>query len=240
MKTNKIQNVVRARLAGFAAKIAEITEIEHSSTNGDLRETVLKDLVTSVLPKQFSVRSGFICDVLGGVSRQLDLVVVDNTCTPEILLQGDAAFIPVEAALVVIEIKATIKTGEKGTLEQVKKQIDSVVALQPMIINGCVENLPTSRKIEYKIPFLVFGFSSDVSKDNLLHWLNETQNLNGICVFQREYQWKSLKEGIMSRNADGTHSELLLFASSVVSAAETISAMRIGVPRNMYAYIEGV
>ncbi len=226
MKTNKIQNVVRARLAGFAAKIAEITEIEHSSTNGDLRETVLKDLVTSVLPKQFSVRSGFICDVLGGVSRQLDLVVVDNTCTPEILLQGD-------------EIKATIKTGEKGTLEQVKKQIDSVVALQPVVINGCVENLPTSRKIEYKIPFLVFGFSSDVSKDSLLHWLNETQNLNGICVFQREYQWKSL-EGITSRNADGTHSELLLFASSVVSAAETISAMRIGVPRNMYAYIEGV
>lgn len=113
MKTNKIQNVVRARLAGFAAKIAEITEIEHSSTNGDLRETVLKDLVTSILPKQFSVRSGFICDVFGGVSRQLDLVVVDNTCTPEVLLQGDAAFIPVEAALVVIEIKATIKTGKK-------------------------------------------------------------------------------------------------------------------------------
>ena len=231
---NKIQRVVRARIASFTSSILEIDSVDHSSTNGDLRETILKRLLTAILPKQFSVRSGFICDATGGVSRQLDLVIIDNYRTPEILLDGDVDFIPVEAALMAIEVKSIVKAGNGGALHQLQSQINSVTSLKPVTVVTHSSNVQSS----YIVPFLLFGFKSDVTFDTLKSWFGELNGLNTICIFNRELRWRG--KNIEQQNPLDKHEEVLRFVAMVVEIAERVTGLRKEAPRNMHYYIAGI
>jgi len=236
MYKNKIQEVIKSKLAEVDSKIRAIKEVQHPGTNGDLRELIIKDLIALMLPKQFSIRSGFICDSIGGCSKQLDIIIIDNLRTPDLLLLDDVSFIPLEAALLVIEIKSVIQSSSKhnkGTIEQVKQQIKSVLSLQNIIINS-------NEKSVCKVPFILFGFSSHLSQRTLNKFLTENVNVFGVCVYQREYQGINREAKLEIKTNDEDFSELLAFLGDVVRAAELASGLRGSVPRNTHAYIKGI
>lgn len=80
---------------------------EHGTTIGTFREVLWKDLFEQLVPKKFVVeQSVFIMDSNGKVSKEVDLVILDEIYTPYIFRQGHLKFIPIEAVAVAIECKS--------------------------------------------------------------------------------------------------------------------------------------
>ena len=233
MISNKIRNVMQARFRGFDAHIQEISELDHSGTNGDLRENLLKGVLTDVLPKRFVIRSGFICDLLGAVSPQLDIIIIDRQNTPELILESDVAFVPVESALAVIEVKASLHTGQKGALSQVEKQIREVLALR------VAKNPEPNVSLKYSVPFLLFAFNSNVSDDTLSTWFETQNNVRALCVWRDRILFKADGKSNLQKS-DGCSEELLMFCSFVVELAEQTLNARFGQVRNTYHYLRGL
>ncbi len=64
----------------FAAEFDELTrEISHNLTSGEARERVLITLLKKYLPSRMGIDSGFVIDALGGESKQIDVVIYDQT-----------------------------------------------------------------------------------------------------------------------------------------------------------------
>lgn len=82
-------------------------QAEHGTTIGTFREAVWKELFEQIVPKKFVVeQSVFILDSHGSVSKEVDLVILDEMYTPYIFRQGHLKFIPIEAVAVAIECKS--------------------------------------------------------------------------------------------------------------------------------------
>lgn len=80
---------------------------EHGTTIGTFREVLWKDLFEQLVPKKFVVeQSVFIMDSKRKVSKEVDLVILDEIYTPYIFRQGHLKFIPIEAVAVAIECKS--------------------------------------------------------------------------------------------------------------------------------------
>lgn len=88
-------------------------QAEHGTTIGTFREAVWKELFEQIVPKKFVVeQSVFILDSHGSVSKEVDLVILDEMYTPYIFRQGHLKFIPIEAVAVAIECKSENLDGE--------------------------------------------------------------------------------------------------------------------------------
>ena len=87
----------------------------HHGITGSHREFVWRELFERLIPKKFAIEeSVFIIDSKEGLSREVDLVIFDETYTPYIFRFGHLKFIPIEAVAVVVECKsANILTKEK-------------------------------------------------------------------------------------------------------------------------------
>jgi hypothetical protein len=230
--SNKIRSVIQARCHKFVAGIREVSQLDHKATNGDLRESMLKSVRADILPKRFSIRSGFICDMFGNVSPQLDIIVIDNACTPEIVLDSDVAFVPIEAALVAIEVKSTLNSGEHGALHQVEGQISKVYSLNPGVTTT------TGAQKYYNVHFMLFGFSTKLSRDYLRSWIQQNTSVKVICVLNNYTIVNHSKDLSIFESQNGAE-EMLAFLASVIENAEQISRKREGEPRNMYHYLMG-
>lgn len=82
-------------------------QTEHGTTIGTFRESLWKDLFEQLVPKKFVVeQSVFVMDSKGKISKEVDLVILDEIYTPYIFRQGHLKFIPIEAVAVAIECKS--------------------------------------------------------------------------------------------------------------------------------------
>lgn len=80
---------------------------------GSYRETVWKSLFDMIIPKKYCIEQGvFVIDSYGNISREVDLVVFDETYTPYIFNYGKIKFIPIEAVVIVIQCKSQIIISE--------------------------------------------------------------------------------------------------------------------------------
>lgn len=85
--------------------------IEHRGERGRLVENVLKRILENHLPETFGVKTGFAIDQHGVKSKQLDLIIYDKAkCF--FLLDEDVAALPVEAVILVIEVKSDMNSNE--------------------------------------------------------------------------------------------------------------------------------
>ena len=166
----RINAIVKARLKMLKSLIEESGQVEHASTKGVLREGYLVDFVQSLLPPNFTVTGGFICDVLGNITPQIDLLVLDTSTIPSIAFTGKIAFVPVEAAIVGIEVKSQLKSEH---LDQIQNQARAIRSLRPM-----AEPNTTGSHL---VALFVFAFESAVSEERLASWLNDTP----VLILQR-------------------------------------------------------
>lgn len=89
----------------------------HPTTTGSLREDIWMQIFERIVPKKFVIeRSIFIIDSYRGISKEVDLAIIDNTYTPYIFQYGRLKYVPIEAVAAVIECKSTkITLKEKGS-----------------------------------------------------------------------------------------------------------------------------
>lgn len=118
--------------------------IRHPGENGRAREQILKNFLKKILPKKYSVDTGFVIDAVGGISNQIDIVIYrdDYHSTFEI---GEIKHFMVESVVAVIENKASMASGD--ALRQAFDNIKSVKRLD-RTNKGNNYVLPGRRKLD--------------------------------------------------------------------------------------------
>ena len=103
----------------------------HGPTIGGFREDVWKDMFEQIVPKKFVIeQSVFILDSEGGVSKEVDLAIFDETYTPYIFRYGRLKFLPIEAVAATIQCKSTSTTPGR-----LKAWVESISVLKTS--NNC-------------------------------------------------------------------------------------------------------
>ncbi len=126
----------------------------HGTTIGMCREDVWEELFQMVIPKKFVMEhSVFIIDAGGGVSKEVDLVIMDEMYTPYIFHYGRLKFIPIEAVAAVIECKSK-GGGLESEINEWCKRIEgletaatSITRFATMITDGPVPTQKSTRPI---------------------------------------------------------------------------------------------
>jgi hypothetical protein len=80
----------------------------HPVSKGDASENVWLELLSTHLPKRYSVAKATVVDSLGAFSQQIDVVVFDRQYSPFILTMHDQNVIPAESVYAVFEAKQVI------------------------------------------------------------------------------------------------------------------------------------
>lgn len=89
---------------------------KHNGTSGDYHEELIRSVVRNFLPSRFSVRRGFIFKSTDEVSRQLDIMIIDeNYAAAYIFQEGDFAIVSPKAVTAVIEVKTTLNASDFET-----------------------------------------------------------------------------------------------------------------------------
>src|SRR3989344_1191285 len=87
--------------------------VKHNTTSGDYHEEILRTVLRNFLSKRFSVKKGFIYSGHEQVSKQIDLIVIDeNSPMVYIFQEGDFAIVIPEAVVAVMEIKTVIQKDD--------------------------------------------------------------------------------------------------------------------------------
>jgi len=175
---SRIQQVFFSRLRRLSESISESSSITHDATKGALRESYLREFLSSIMPPDLSVGSGFICDCYGGISPQIDFVLAEKNRIPSIALMKDVSLVPVETALAAIELKSTIETKN---LKQLKTQYFECIKLKPVVATKPADSKMKTEQ-SFPILFSLIGLESKVKKGTLLKWFEQIPSLMTICL----------------------------------------------------------
>ena len=99
----------------------------HSVSKGDASELEWIEMLSTYLPKRYSVNKAHVIDYEGNTSDQIDIVIYDRHYSPFILYQNGATYIPAESVYAVIEVKPVIN---KATIEYASEKAESVRRLK--------------------------------------------------------------------------------------------------------------
>nr|WP_314266766.1 DUF6602 domain-containing protein [uncultured Moellerella sp.] len=100
--------------------------IEHPGESGRAREQIITGYLEDILPKNIKIGTGFVIDAVGGVSKQIDVLVYRDDYHPLIKV-GNVHYFMVESVIAIIEVKASISNVK--TLNQALDNIKSVKSL---------------------------------------------------------------------------------------------------------------
>ncbi|MBI3335502.1 MAG: hypothetical protein HY001_03320 [Candidatus Portnoybacteria bacterium] len=125
--------------------------VGHPTASGDYHEEILRTVLRNFLSKRFSVKKGFIYAGSDQVSKQIDLMVIDeNSPAAYIFQEGDFAVVIPQAVVAVMEIKTTINAPD---FDQALENISSAKSLMEFRAN---------------LTGIVFGFDGTNPSDNTL------------------------------------------------------------------------
>ncbi len=85
-------------------RVRQLIETDHWQTDGEWKESVIRQVLRRHLPGSVSVGRGFVITA-AAASNQLDVLVLD-TSKPVLFRDGDLAFVTPDAVLGVIEVKS--------------------------------------------------------------------------------------------------------------------------------------
>lgn len=112
--------------------------VGHPTASGDYHEEILRTVLRNFLSKRFSVKKGFIYAGPDRVSKQIDIMIVDeNSPASYIFQEGDFAVVIPQAVVAVMEIKTSFNANE---FDQSIENIASAKALMefPANLTGIV------------------------------------------------------------------------------------------------------
>jgi len=89
--------ILEARVSAAIASAGSLAKVNHSGLNGTLREIVVRELLTPLLPQSAGLAQGEIIDPSGGTSCQQDIVIFDQQLVPALLIDRNNGIIPIES-----------------------------------------------------------------------------------------------------------------------------------------------
>lgn len=143
-------------------------QINHMLSRGEIRESILKDVIKKLLPTKYEIGSGIITDARGAESNQQDIYIFDAFNSPVFLKYDLDSIVPVESVYATIEVKSCLS---KEQLQESIKNIRSVKRLEKRLFK--------TGFVDYKqsnyIMGCVFAYTSKTSLETA------AQNLFEYC-----------------------------------------------------------
>src|SRR5690625_5765269 len=173
---SKIQVLIQSEIESLLAKSKGYQTIEHNTTKGNLRETLLIEFFKKLIPPSLSISSGFICDCYGKISNQTDFIVYDKSILPSIFLDKNISMILCESVYLTAEIKTTLRKKDLKQISETREKLNTLkLANNP--------NLPPID--DFKIPTTIIAFENKVSEKALIEWINKENNIVSICIIDK-------------------------------------------------------
>lgn len=95
------------------SRIKEIRRVfPHSGEIGGQIENVFKSELRYLIPEKIGITSGFVADMQGNISRQLDIIFYDLRNTPTIFSAEGVQILPVECTYAAGEVKTDLTTAK--------------------------------------------------------------------------------------------------------------------------------
>jgi hypothetical protein len=120
------KKIIESLNKGVLDELDLTKSIKHPGENGRAREQILSKFIKKVLPKKYSVDTGFVIDANGKISNQIDIVIYRDDYH-SVLEIGNIKHFMVESVVAVIENKASI--ASVSSLKQAFNNIQSVKSL---------------------------------------------------------------------------------------------------------------
>lgn len=160
----------------FSAEFEELAgEIAHPQQSGEAREHALTKLLGKYLPLRVGVDRGFVIDVHGATSCQMDIVIYDRTVGTVFEISG-VKYFPCESVIAVGEVKTGISSRRelRDALEKVRsaKALDRTSGGRSLPVTGpgySIQQMNFDPLTEYRDQILGFMFTSgSMTIDSLL------------------------------------------------------------------------
>lgn len=131
--------------------------INHAGEMGRENELSLARVLSSLVPRRFGIGSGLLIDTFGNDSKQMDIIIYDQTEEPALLAQTNQVLFPVENVHACIEVKTTIN----------KEQIRDAGAKKQSI-----ERLRS--RDEHSLPiFALVGFGAGLQAETIVDHISD-------------------------------------------------------------------
>mgnify|MGYP001596886059 CR=1 FL=1 len=104
MRTEAYFRSLTAEVDALKDRVRYLIEDAHWQTDGEWKESVIRQVLRRHLPQSVSVGRGFVVTA-AGTSRQIDVLIVDSD-KPVLFRDGDLVFVTPDAVLGVIEVKS--------------------------------------------------------------------------------------------------------------------------------------
>lgn len=110
-----------------AALSANRKIMPHEGEKGAAAELRWREMLSSYLPRRYSVTNGFVVDHQDGVSEQIDIIIHDAQYNPFLFQAGTSSFVPAESVYAIFDAKQEIS---KAMIEATGQKVASVRALK--------------------------------------------------------------------------------------------------------------
>lgn len=120
------EDYFRSLAAELKSKFKRVNNFtSHTGSIGNYHEQALKSVIQQLLPSRFSLKTGFVYYDQQNVSKQVDILIIDeNEPTSYFLQDGDFAIVHPDAVVAAIEVKTKLN---KKDLSLASENLASVI-----------------------------------------------------------------------------------------------------------------
>lgn len=156
---------------------------------GRVTEEIIRNVLQRILPKRFSLGTGFVINSAGKISAQTDIVIYDNFYNSPLLSEFGAHLFPVECVYATIEVKSVL------TIAELRKTLADVMLLREVgkekhyVINGESKTGSTPPR-SYVVSFGQSGLGRNYQEfcAKLIGLLEENNShIHGVCLLKRNW-----------------------------------------------------
>ncbi len=235
---NTVRQYFTAVIKSAIGKSDALSNIGHNVIKGVLRECIISDILSEILPSQFRVGSGIIVNADGDHSSQTDIIIYDSQILSPFVRKYTPALYPIESVIATIEVKTRLY---KKYLQKVNRDARKVRQMfkPPENVKQANRNWKEVYN-KYGCPLCsIIGFYGEgpnglLNPDTGKILLNaNASDLFGICLVNR-YSWLYLPSlgGWKQRLCDkDTNEETKRFFAVLLDNILTISQARIAAKR---------
>jgi len=201
--SNHITYLDSLKLAAQATK-GQLDLTTHRGEEGRHIEGIVRGVLEKLLPKRFSIGSGFVINFEGGISTQQDVVLFDNYNNAPLLYEGSAGLFTAESVYATIEVKKTLNARElKKTATKIngfrkvtrKKLTTTVQTTEQKRADGARIFSPVTLLMATDVPPRSYLLAMDASwkkfstfKDAVEKVCNDTgTHFHGVCVLEKDW-----------------------------------------------------
>jgi hypothetical protein len=138
----KFLSSYNAELLSKVSRLDELIGRDHWLSVGNYKESILRSLISNILPRKYEVSTGFILasDGEGKLlkSRQIDIIIWDSVNYAPIFRDGDFVIIPPESCSAVVEVKGKLTAKElRNSLLNVDSLMEFCLTAYPVYNHIC-------------------------------------------------------------------------------------------------------